>query len=83
MHSITLINYNTNNISVMIKRIGIVLLAALTISSCVSKKEFAKLESIRDQIANEVNVLENDLNNCNTVNAGLRGDILGPQRTRP
>jgi len=60
----------------MFKRIGVALLAALTISSCVSKKEFAKLESIRDQITTEVNVLERDLNNCNTVVAGLRGDIL-------
>ncbi|MCP4120711.1 MAG: OmpA family protein [Bacteroidetes bacterium] len=60
----------------MFKRIGVALLAALTISSCVSKKEFAKLESIRDQITTEVSVLERDLNNCNTVVAGLRGDIL-------
>ena len=60
----------------MIKRIGVVILAALTISSCVSKKEFAKLEDINDQVTNEVNVLQKDLNDCNTVNAELRGDIL-------
>ena len=45
----------------MIKRLGVVILAAITITSCVSKKEFAKLEDIKDQIENEVSVLEKDM----------------------
>ena len=50
-------------------------MAVALISSCVSKKEFAKLETIRDEIANEVNKLEGDLGDCRELVASLKGDI--------
>lgn len=44
-------------------------------SSCVSKKEFAKLEGIKDGIAQELQVMQKDLNNCNSQLANLKADI--------
>lgn len=57
------------------KQLIIPVLAALTISSCVSKKEFAKLESVKDEIATEVTELRKDLNNCNATVSELNADI--------
>ena len=57
------------------KRLGILLMAVILVSSCVSKKEFAKLESINAEIAAEVKSLEGDLSECKELVAGLKSDL--------
>lgn len=57
------------------RKLIIIALAGTTMMSCVSKKEFAKLEDVANRVEQQAEVLESDLDNCRTELAAVKADL--------